>query len=408
MKNKVAISPNGAGISKLKTFKNYNGEDHHIYFEAVDSYYVSYEKYKDFMNKHGGVEIARTMDYSETISVYAVESSTGVIVLFTADISGMINSDEAIMPSPDVFLKTEVNVRDLKSIRRYYEMREFGGKLPTDSINVVNFEIMADSSKNPVLRDFKDFLISEGVFMPAIESKADNDKVFIITPSQGGLTLNYHKIDTSSYREDIIENNYNDDFKPAYDKLMEFLSTDGPGLVLFSGAPGTGKTSIINHLASKAEDVDKRFVLLPSAFINILIDPQFTEFAIDEMKNSVLCIEDAEDILRSRVSTHNTAVTNILNMTDGLLGKIANLKIICTLNHEEDIDRALLRRGRLKLKYEFKPLTAEKATKLAKKLGKDVEFKEEVLLSDIYNYGEIVDFDNLEPDINKKKIGFTK
>jgi SpoVK/Ycf46/Vps4 family AAA+-type ATPase len=126
------------------------------------------------------------------------------------------------------------------------------------------------------------------------------------------------------------------------------------------------------------------------------------------MKNSVLCIEDAEDILRSRVSTHNTAVTNILNMTDGLLGKIANLKIICTLNHEEDIDRALLRRGRLKLKYEFKPLSAEKATKLAKKLGKDVEFKEEMLLSDIYNYGEIVDFDNPEPDINKKKIGFTK
>ena len=76
--------------------------------------------------------------------------------------------------------------------------------------------------------------------------------------------------------------------------------------------------------------------------------------------------------------------------------------IICTFNTDlTAIDKALLRKGRLIAKYEFKELTIEKSKQLFESLGHDVNVKEEMTLAEIYNFHEQTF------DLSRKRIGFT-
>lgn len=82
-----------------------------------------------------------------------------------------------------------------------------------------------------------------------------------------------------------------------------------------------------------------------------------------------------------------------------------NIKFICTFNSDlSSIDNALLRKGRLKVKYEFGNLTPEKTLKLGTSLGiPEEELKGKSLpLCDIYNYN--VQTGNKVRE--RKKIGF--
>jgi ATP-dependent 26S proteasome regulatory subunit len=97
-------------------------------------------------------------------------------------------------------------------------------------------------------------------------------------------------------------------------------------------------------------------------------------------------IEDAEPLLAARQSeTRIQGVTNLLNMTDGLLNDMLNLQIICTFNvHLKKLDKALLRPGRLLARKEFKPLPPLDANILAQRLGIKYHFDSSASLSEIY------------------------
>ena len=91
-------------------------------------------------------------------------------------------------------------------------------------------------------------------------------------------------------------------------------------------------------------------------------------------------------------------------MSDGLLGDGLNLKFICTFNAPlTTIDDAILRKGRMKVMYEFNDLSPEKTQKLAKDIGVDIPQGESLPLCDIYNYMSKNDYTDKN---NKKTIGF--
>ena len=71
--------------------------------------------------------------------------------------------------------------------------------------------------------------------------------------------------------------------------------------------------------------------------------------------DSVLIIEDAEKVVRNRNGNGNeTAVSNLLNLSDGILGDCLKTQIVATFNTERQlIDKALLRKGRLIAEYKF-------------------------------------------------------
>ena len=184
-----------------------------------------------------------------------------------------------------------------------------------------------------------------------------------------------------------LEEQYNDSFIPEAEKIENFIKNEKSGIIILHGEKGTGKSTYINHLITS--NPEKQFVYFPSALVPLLGEPSFTDF-FHRIKNSILILEDCEDALRSRESTGgNRAVNQLLNLSDGLL-KSLGIKFICTFNAPpEEIDEAILRKGRLFSKYEFKKLAKDKASALLTKLyGKEIEAKEDMSLADIYYYEE--------------------
>jgi hypothetical protein len=99
-----------------------------------------------------------------------------------------------------------------------------------------------------------------------------------------------------------------------------------------------------------------------------------------------LIVEDAENILEERRAGSSDSISNLLNIADGLLSDCLKIQIICTFNTPlENIDQALLRKGRLIARYNFKPLETNKAIKLSEQLGFEKKIENPMTLAEIYN-----------------------
>lgn len=197
-----------------------------------------------------------------------------------------------------------------------------------------------------------------------------------------------------------IDENYNDDFKKVYEDTIKFLSERSSGLILYWGIPGTGKTSLIRHLCSACP---KEYVIVPNSIASRLGDPDLISFITDHT-DSVFILEDCEQLLEDRSNDpFNNAISTILNMADGLLSDICNIKFICTFNAPvSKIDPALLRKGRCAAKYEFGKLCEEKVRLLNEKYNLGHEVIEPMTLADLYN-ADKTDYSDKEDTL---KIGF--
>ena len=233
--------------------------------------------------------------------------------------------------------------------------------------------------------------------LPKKEVKPKEAEIKLVAFSNEYYTIS-SKIKSSNIN---IDENYNDDFKPVFEDVKSFLQDRKSGLIILRGEKGTGKTSLIRHLISS---VPKNYILVTNAVAEHLASPEFISFMLDH-KDSVFILEDCEQILMKRVDGFgaNGAIANILNMSDGLMSDIFNVKFICTFNAGIDkIDPALLRKGRCFANYEFKPLNVNKTKALLDKLGIKVDNVQEMTLADIYNFED----SNYSENKPTKKIGF--
>lgn len=122
-----------------------------------------------------------------------------------------------------------------------------------------------------------------------------------------------------------------------------------------------------------------------------------------ENRNSVLVIEDSEELITSREDIRNSSLSMLLNLTDGLLGESLGIQIIATFNTDvKNIDRALLRKGRLSMIYEFKALELHRSNLLLEQLGFTAKVTKGLTVAEIFNFD---DNNNFKPQL-RKAVGF--
>lgn len=198
-----------------------------------------------------------------------------------------------------------------------------------------------------------------------------------------------------------LELNYGKDFLKVHDSIIKRLNKENDkGIILLHGDPGTGKTSYIKYLTTLVGD--KKILFIPPSMAEMLSEPSIIPFLMDH-RNSILIIEDAERVIADRESNGSpSGVSNILNLTDGILGDCLSIQVIATFNMKrEKIDQALLRKGRLIAEHKFEVLSVENTNKLLKHIEKDVITTIPMSLADIYN----IDVEVFRVN-NKSKMGF--
>lgn len=231
--------------------------------------------------------------------------------------------------------------------------------------------------------------------------KKHTKKFFMLIRSQrteSGFDLKSFKVKKMKIS---IEENYNNDFIEIHKNIAKFLKDDKRnGIVMLHGKYGTGKSTYIRFLM---RNVNKRFIYLPLHLISGLSSPDLINF-FTLYKNSVLILEDCEEIIKPRSATNSSseALVNLLNLGDGLLSDALSIKLVCTFNADlKKIDSAILRKGRLAIRYEFTPLSVEKSKALVEKNNIDLKIDSPTTIADIFNTNQISE----EFDKNKK-LGF--
>jgi hypothetical protein len=224
-------------------------------------------------------------------------------------------------------------------------------------------------------------------------------RISLVISGRSGLST----VEQNIKKTDIdIVSNYGEKFVKVHEKIVEKLNEDrGKGLVLLHGVPGTGKTNYIRHLCGLLK---KEVIFIPPFMAESISSPDFITFLLDHT-NSILVIEDAEKIVLDREgdNSNRQSVSNLLNITDGLLSDCLSIQIIATFNTSRDrIDKALLRKGRLIAEWKFDPLSVDHSNSLLEKIGREDRTKVPMTLTEIYNMDEDVNVVQEE----RRSIGF--
>lgn len=226
--------------------------------------------------------------------------------------------------------------------------------------------------------------------------------IFMVNQDYGNF--NFSKFNINLPETFDIGLNYGENFESISSKIIKSLHENSSGLYMLHGKPGTGKTTYIRYLASVLK---KDVIFFPTSFVDEVTNPSILSL-LKKKQDCVMILEDAEKALTKRsLSDQPSLVSTLLNMTDGILGDILKLNVIVTYNCDrQDIDEALLRKGRLKAEYSFQGLKEKESKKLIKKLDLDIKAEDNMTLADIYYAKSDEELIGNIKTLEKPKIGF--
>ncbi len=183
--------------------------------------------------------------------------------------------------------------------------------------------------------------------------------------------------------------NYTPKVQEDYRFAIKDLQSETPSgrIVIMKGTPGTGKTHLVR--AMLLEVPDAMFVLISPDAVKNLAGPELLPLLMNYRGNStgpiVLILEDADKCLVSRDTDKEdiSSIQAILNLGDGILGSLLDLRIVATTNAAEfKMDPAILRPGRLSKMLDVTPLDFETARAIFTRLLPDVKVLPEKLQQD--------------------------
>lgn len=195
---------------------------------------------------------------------------------------------------------------------------------------------------------------------------------------------------------DCIESYYNTNTIKSVNKIVKKIKKSNKGLSILYGERGTGKTSIINHIAEK---LDRVVIFIPNSFLEQTINnPDFGKF-LKKYHKPILVIDDCEMVFSEFFTKSNIIVNNLLQLVDGFLSDLVEVNIVAIFNVNDwsEIDHTLLDCNNLLDIIKFEHLSEKEAEELSAHLGDKLKFKNKVRLIDVINKKTVS---------QSKKIGF--
>lgn len=215
-----------------------------------------------------------------------------------------------------------------------------------------------------------------------------NNIVYTIIKTASGLEIS-NMGDGSS---ELIRENYRPEVLEDLDYVITAFSKSPPNgrICILSGQPGTGKTYLIRSILKQ---LDAMFIIVPSNLIDALDKPEFipllSSIKRDHQKPIILIIEDGDVCLVPRKNDNISAIASLLNLSDGILGAMIDIKMIISTNAAiKSMDEAIMRPGRLCRNICVSALDYDQANVLYQKLMKDteanLEFRKHYTLAEVY------------------------
>lgn len=204
--------------------------------------------------------------------------------------------------------------------------------------------------------------------------------VYAITSNMGQLNLT----NIGNAGMELVRQNYDDQVLKDYDFVIKELRAKSPSgrIVVLEGAPGTGKTHMVKALTLEVPDA--MFVIISPNMVSSLGGPELLPLLLRYRQSKgpiILVIEDADKCLITRAGgeADTGIIQSILNLGDGIIGSLLDIRIIATTNAKKfEMDSAILRPGRLSKRLEVGLLNSVSSKKIFSSLLPGVDFPAEL------------------------------
>jgi SpoVK/Ycf46/Vps4 family AAA+-type ATPase len=377
----------------LKNFRDFIANNYKI---SGDSNYL-YQVYTSFLQSTTSSEIVR---YFNSFSCTFQNNILDVIKKFCEEneliflIKDFHKNKKSIFGSGRISFSYEeeknINIQDIFSIQYTLSYKEnlFLFLHVNLQEETISFQVISKIEEKPI----QDKIVS---FLESFRKKDENrQQIYSLIQEKDGLVFS----EIGDIHHSFLEENYITSIVKTFYFLQSELSKEflQNKFVLLSGPPGTGKTHFVRALISALPNVaiinfDQS---IASNFSSSQILSSLLKFKQENNFSSFLfLIEDADYLILSRSLDNMGALSSLLNASDGILGDIFNIRIIATTNAKRiDIEKALLRPGRLLKHVEFGLLSEEQANLILMRLAKEKnlelqseqKFTESQSLADIY------------------------
>lgn len=182
--------------------------------------------------------------------------------------------------------------------------------------------------------------------------------------AMAGATRNQKRIKVPQWSE--VERNYPEKVRSALAEMVKIQnpSENSGKIILWHGAPGTGKTNAIRALGREWKDwCSLHYVSDPEVmFQNAAYLMDVGSYSDDERYRLIIA-EDSDEFLHSDArNSSGAALGRLLNFSDGLMGQGSNALFLLTTNEPlSKLHPAVTRPGRCLAQIEFDTFSEEEA-----------------------------------------------
>jgi hypothetical protein len=240
-------------------------------------------------------------------------------------------------------------------------------------VNGSALSISTISTNEVFVRELRETFCKE--FLPAVQQ----GHIFAIVRSGNSLKLS----SLGNAAVPLVRGNYTPQVMEDYQYVIKDLNTSNPSgrISIMEGEPGTGKTHLIRAMLMEVPDA--MFVLLSPEIVPSLAGPELLPLLLAQKHNYglqgpiVLVLEDADRCLVTRSTDNLNSIQSLLNLGDGILGSLLDLRIVATTNAKKlEMETAILRPGRLSKRLEVGALDFETARGVFRRLLPNIKFPE--------------------------------